>query len=120
MLAKKIPFKEINRLAVPAIIAGIVEPLISLTDTVVAGHIPSDTDEVLGAVGIVGSFISSMIWMFAQTSNAISSLVAQGVGQNRHQTQTHTHTHSTHPHTHTHTMCSINTHRQTHTHTGLI
>ena len=83
MLAKKIPFKEINRLAVPAIIAGIVEPLISLTDTVVAGHIPSDTDEVLGAVGIVGSFISSMIWMFAQTSNAISSLVAQGVGQNR-------------------------------------
>ncbi|MBV7439967.1 MATE family efflux transporter [Weeksellaceae bacterium TAE3-ERU29] len=83
MLAKKISFKEINRLAIPAIIAGIVEPLISLTDTVVAGHIPSDTDEVLGAVGIVGSFISAMIWMFAQTSNAIGSLVAQGVGQNR-------------------------------------
>ena len=83
MSAKKISFKEINRLAVPAIIAGIVEPLISLTDTVVAGHIPSDTDEILGAVGIVGSFISAMIWIFAQTSNAIGSLVAQGVGQNR-------------------------------------
>lgn len=80
---EKVSFKEINRLAIPAVIAGIVEPIISLTDTVVAGHIPLHTDEILGAVGIVGSFISAMVWIFAQTSNAIASLVAQGVGQNR-------------------------------------
>ncbi|MDO5606898.1 MAG: MATE family efflux transporter [Capnocytophaga sp.] len=80
---QKIPFKEINRLAIPAIVAGIVEPLISLTDTVVAGHIPLHTNEILGAVGIVGSFISAMVWIFAQTSNAIASMVAQGYGQNR-------------------------------------
>lgn len=80
---KPIRLKDINRLAIPAIIAGIVEPLISLTDTVVAGHIAADTDEILGAVGIVGALMSSLIWIFAQTSNAIGSLVAQGVGQNR-------------------------------------
>lgn len=69
---EKVSFKEINRLAIPAVIAGIVEPIISLTDTVVAGHIPLHTDEILGAVGIVGSFISAMVWIFAQTSNAIA------------------------------------------------
>lgn len=83
MLISRISLKEINQLAIPAIVAGIIEPVISLTDTVVAGHIPIHTEETLGAVGIVGSFIAAMVWIFAQTSNAIASVVAQGYGQKR-------------------------------------
>ncbi|GIM49332.1 MATE family efflux transporter [Capnocytophaga stomatis] len=79
----KVSLKEINRLAIPAIISGIIEPIISLTDTIVAGHIPTNTEEILGAVGIVGSFITAIIWIFAQTSYAIASQVAQGYGQSR-------------------------------------
>lgn len=79
----KISLKEINRLAIPAIISGVIEPVISLTDTVIAGHIPLHTEEILGAVGIVGSFITAMVWIFAQTSYAIASQVAQGYGQSR-------------------------------------
>ncbi|MDO5105743.1 MATE family efflux transporter [Capnocytophaga sp.] len=79
----RISLKEINRLAIPAIISGIIEPVISLTDTVIAGHIPLHTEEILGAVGIVGSFIAAMVWIFAQTSYSIASQVAQGYGQSR-------------------------------------
>lgn len=80
MTQKKISFKEINRLAFPAILAGIVEPLISLTDTIVAGRLPHDPEVALGAIGLVGSFMSALIWIFLQTSNAISALVSHGVG----------------------------------------
>ena len=83
MQIQKISFKEINRLAIPAIFAGIVEPLISLTDTAVAGRLPMHADEALGAIGLVGSFMSAMIWIFLQTSNAITALVAQGYGANK-------------------------------------
>lgn len=83
MQTQKISFKEINRLAIPAIFAGIVEPLISITDTAVAGRLPENADEALGAIGLVGSFMSAMIWIFLQTSNAITALVAQGYGANR-------------------------------------
>ncbi|MGI9527833.1 MAG: MATE family efflux transporter [Weeksellaceae bacterium] len=82
-MSSKISYKEINVLAIPAIFAGIVEPLISLTDTAVAGRLPVNPDEALGAIGLVGSFLSAMIWIFLQTSNAISALVSHGVGQKR-------------------------------------
>jgi len=35
----KISFKAINKLAIPAIISGIAEPLISITDTAIARNI---------------------------------------------------------------------------------
>lgn len=82
-MIRKISFREINRLAIPAIFAGIVEPLISLTDTAVAGRFTANPDEALGAIGLVGSFLSAMIWIFLQTSNAISALVSHAVGQQR-------------------------------------
>lgn len=85
MKSQKISFREINRLAVPAVFAGIVEPLISLTDTAVAGRLPENAGEALGAIGLVGSFLSALIWIFLQTSNAVSALVAQGFGAGRTQ-----------------------------------
>jgi len=48
----KISLKEINKLAIPAIMAGIAEPLISLSDIAIVGNIPEHSTEVLAAVGI--------------------------------------------------------------------
>ncbi|MFN4761953.1 MATE family efflux transporter [Gillisia sp. Q332] len=78
-----ISFKNINRLAIPAIIAGIAEPLISLTDIAIIGNVDKNPIESLAAAGIVGSFLSAIIWIVAQTKTAISSIVSQHLGANR-------------------------------------
>lgn len=75
--------KNINRLAVPAIFAGIAEPVLSITDTAIVGNIPVNGLESLAAVGIVGSFLSMLIWILGQTRSAISAIVAQYVGGDR-------------------------------------
>ncbi|MCX2678942.1 MATE family efflux transporter [Galbibacter sp. EGI 63066] len=79
----KISFKEINQLAIPAIIAGIAEPLISLTDIAIIGNVDKNPVEALAAAGIVGSFLSAIIWIVAQTKTAISAIVSQHLGANR-------------------------------------
>ncbi len=79
----KVTFKEINRLAVPAIIAGIAEPLISITDIAIIGNVKENPVEALAAAGIAGSFLSAIIWIVAQTKTAISALVSQHFGANR-------------------------------------
>ena len=78
-----ISFKDINRIAIPAIIAGIAEPLISLTDIAVIGNVDKHPVEALAAAGIVGSFLSAIIWIVAQTKTAISAIVSQHLGANR-------------------------------------
>lgn len=75
-----ISFKRINTLAIPALIAGIAEPLISITDTAIVGNIDFNAKESLGAVAIVGSFLSMLIWVFAQIRSAISSIISQYLG----------------------------------------
>jgi putative MATE family efflux protein len=42
-----------------------------------------DATESLAAVGIVGAFISMLIWVLGQTRSAISSIVSQYVGANK-------------------------------------
>ena len=54
--------KNINRLAIPAIVAGIAEPVLSITDTAIVGNIPEYGLDSLADVGIVGSFLSLLIW----------------------------------------------------------
>lgn len=75
--------RTINRLAIPATIAGIAEPVLSITDTAIVGNIPVDGVESLAAVGIVGSFLSMLIWILGQTRSAISSIISQYLGANR-------------------------------------
>ncbi|MGJ8591574.1 MAG: MATE family efflux transporter [Aquaticitalea sp.] len=75
-----INLKNINRLAIPALIAGVSEPILSITDTAVIGNIDVNATESLAAVGIVGAFISMLIWVLGQTRSAISSIVSQYVG----------------------------------------
>ena len=79
----KISFQEINKIAIPAIIAGIAEPLISLTDIAVIGNVKEHSVEALAAAGIVGSFLSAIIWIVAQTKTAISAIISQHLGANR-------------------------------------
>jgi putative MATE family efflux protein len=67
-------------LAIPATIAGIAEPLLSITDTAIVGNIPVDGLESLAAAGIVGSFLSMLIWILGQTRSAISAIISQYLG----------------------------------------
>ena len=82
-MGSAVSFKNINRLAIPAIIAGIAEPLISLTDIAVIGNVDENPIEALAAAGIVGSFLSAIIWIVAQTKTAISAIVSQHLGAGR-------------------------------------
>jgi len=82
-VSNSISFKNINRIAIPAIIAGIAEPLISLTDIAIIGNVDTNPIEALAAAGIVGSFLSAIIWIVAQTKTAISSIVSRHLGSNR-------------------------------------
>lgn len=75
-----INFKNINQLAIPATIAGIAEPLLSITDTAIVGNIPVDGLESLAAAGIVGTFLSMLIWILGQTRSAISAIISQYLG----------------------------------------
>ncbi|WP_425076319.1 MATE family efflux transporter [Psychroserpens sp. S379A] len=78
-----ITLKNINKLAIPALIAGVAEPILSLTDTAIIGNVDYNSAEALAAVGIVGTFISMLIWVLGQTRSAISSIVSQHLGANK-------------------------------------
>ena len=56
------------------------EPILSITDSAVVGNLSVNATESLAAVGIVGAFISMLIWVFGQTRSAISSIVSQYLG----------------------------------------
>jgi len=79
-LSADISLKNINRLAIPALIAGVAEPVLSITDTAIIGNVDLNATESLAAVGIVGTFLSMLIWIFGQTRSAISSLVSRYLG----------------------------------------
>lgn len=82
-MSASISFKNISKLAIPALISGISEPILSITDTAIVGNMKVDATESLAAVGIVGAFISMLIWVLGQTRSAISSIVSQYLGANQ-------------------------------------
>ena len=79
-MSTHVNFRSINKLAIPATISGIAEPLLSITDTAIVGNIPVDGLESLAAAGIVGSFLSMLIWVLGQTRSAISAIISQYLG----------------------------------------
>ncbi len=80
MAITDISFKRIQQLAIPAIIAGIAEPVLSSTDAAIVGNIDGYGTEALAAVGIVGAFLSALIWILGQTRSAISAIISQNLG----------------------------------------
>lgn len=77
--------KEINRLAVPAIISGIVEPVIALVDTAFVGQLGAAP---LAGVGIASSFFLLLVWMLSQSKSAVTAVVSKHYGSG---TVTHVH-----------------------------
>ena len=82
-MTKSIKITDIQKLAIPALISGIAEPILSITDTIIVGNMTENATISLGAVGIVGSFISMLIWVFGQTRSVIASIIAQALGQKK-------------------------------------
>jgi len=82
-LITSISLKHINKLAIPALIAGVSEPILSLTDAAIVGNINVNATESLAAVGIVTTFLSMLIWVLGQTRSAISSIVSQYLGADK-------------------------------------
>lgn len=78
---KHIKRRAIFKIAIPATIAGIAEPLLSLTDTAIVGNIPDQGLISLAAAGIVGSYLSMLIWVLGQSRAALASIIAQYLGK---------------------------------------
>lgn len=83
-------YKSIFALALPALIAGIVEPVLSLTDLAIVGQIDfdavggtSDNQSSIAAVGLAGSLLSALVWIFAQTKSAISAMISRALGASK-------------------------------------
>ena len=89
-IQKEPTYRSIWKLALPAMLGGIVEPVLSLTDLAVVGNIGTDgfsghheNLSAVAAVGIAGSLISALVWIFAQMKSAISAVVSQAYGSMR-------------------------------------
>lgn len=80
MQQKPITRRDLDRLAIPAIIAGIAEPLIALVDTAFVGRLGTAD---LAAVGIGSSFFLLVVWVLAQTRSAVLAVVARFYGAGR-------------------------------------
>lgn len=55
----------------------------SIADTAIIGNVDLNATESLAAVGIVGTFISMLVWVFGQIRSAISSIISQYLGANK-------------------------------------
>ena len=82
-MSTAISFKHINKLAIPALISGISEPILSLTDAAIVGNVDYNATEALAAVGIVTTFLSMLIWVLGQTRSALGSIISQYLGGNK-------------------------------------
>ncbi|MGM0480203.1 MAG: MATE family efflux transporter [Bacteroidota bacterium] len=92
-MIKQPTYRSIWKLALPAMLGGIVEPVLSLTDLAVVGNIGNDSFDAsnenlsaVAAVGLAGSLLSALVWIFAQMKSAISAVVSQAYGASRMRT----------------------------------
>ena len=79
-MPKTVTYKNILALALPAIVSGISEPLIGSTDLILVGK---NTVNGIAVVGIGGSAILSVIWVFSSLLSPISARVAHLFGEHK-------------------------------------
>ncbi len=72
--------KEINKLAIPAILYNIVEPLLGLIDTAVVGQMNENVTISQAGIGLAAGVISTLVWGLAQIRTAVSAIVSQYLG----------------------------------------
>ncbi len=70
--------RQILALAIPAIVANITTPLLSLVDIAIVGRLGSPS--YVGAVAVGGSLFSMLYWLFSFLRFGTSGLTAQAVG----------------------------------------
>jgi len=79
-MKNKISIADINKLAIPAILYNITEPLLGLVDLAIIGKIAENSTEAQGGVGLAVGLISTLVWGLAQVRTAISSQVGKFLG----------------------------------------
>ncbi len=77
-VTKNLLNRRIIALAVPAIVANITTPLLSLIDIAIVGHLGSPS--FVGAVAVGGTLFSMLYWLFSFLRFGTSGLTAQAVG----------------------------------------
>ena len=80
---ERVSFKEIYRLAIPAILFNVVEPIIGMTDMAIIGRISENATESQGGVGLAAGLISLLIWSLAQLRTAVSAITSQYLGKGK-------------------------------------
>ena len=73
--------REILRLAVPSILAGITVPLVGMVDTAVAGHLGGDTAAQIGAISVGSMVLTLLYWTFGFLRTGTGGLTAQAFGR---------------------------------------
>lgn len=76
--------KHIIRLGIPALLASVVEPLLSLSDALIVGNIPTQSTVALAAVGLGSTLVSTIVWSVAQFRSAVTAVVSRYLGMDRH------------------------------------
>jgi MATE family, multidrug efflux pump len=71
-------YRRVFRLAIPLILSNLTEPLLSMVDTILSGHLPGPA--ALGGVGMGGIFFNAIYWTFGFLRMATTGLVAQAHG----------------------------------------
>ncbi len=74
--------KEILRLAVPSILAGITVPLVGMVDIAVAGHLPGGSSAALiGSISVGTMLFDLLYWNFTFLRAGTGGLTAQAYGR---------------------------------------
>src|ERR1700678_4237279 len=71
-------YRRVFLLAIPLILSNLTQPLLSMVDTILSGHLPSPA--VLGGVAMGGIFFNYIYWTFGFLRMATTGLVAQAHG----------------------------------------
>ena len=73
--------KEINKLAIPAVLFNITEPLIGLADIAIIGQIDEGATQAQGGVGLAAGLIATLIWGLGQMRTSLSAIISRHYGQ---------------------------------------
>src|SRR5580704_44080 len=71
-------YRRVFLLAIPLILSNLTQPLLSMVDTILSGHLPGPA--ALGGVAVGGIFFNSVYWTFGFLRMATTGLVAQSQG----------------------------------------
>ena len=73
--------REILRLSIPSILAGITVPLVGMVDTAVAGHLAGDSAAFIGAISVGSMVLTLLYWTFGFLRTGTGGLTAQAFGR---------------------------------------